>query len=1024
MRAVETDLPITLAELTTERVPWGPIGETVYKRTYSQTKENQQKEIWAETVIRAVEGNLGLVDKKFVEPDEREKLIRLLFPFGALPGGRHLNASGMKGRQFLFNCLQADTTVLTKKYGWTTIKSLVGEGEVEVLSQGSKEKTGIGCWTYGTGEWRKATFSSFGKQKLLKVTFSDGSSIEATPDHKWYVTKRANPIETKDLAGHMVPLITAEKPERNADYSTGVLHGFVYGDGTVNTHAGKTYSANVQLFGEKDKSMIPLFEKAGHKVTYPDYCDGYVGCLPAEWKAMPSQNASKSYWRGFISGLITADGTVDKSGSVFIYQANKGALEEIRKSAMLSGFSCTPVMLQREKSPFTGEDAPCWRFCIRRFSIEPMDLIAAHHRENFELAGEAASGRSLQVISVEETGKEEEVFCAIEPETHTFVINNGLLTGNCHASGWDVYEPQAHFTFLFDALMQGGGVGANYSNRYLEGMPSINRHIDLHIVCREDHPDLHEFQELLCAVTTGDVAAHSNVFKVEDSREGWVSSVEELMKTAWSKPTGLVHPAHAEPSDKEVRLVIDVSDIRRRNSPLKTSGGIACGPGPLVKMLSNLVKHLNGCYGRQLTSDDAMTIDHTLADCVVAGGKRRSSRMSIKNWMDHDIYSFINCKRTDGAHWTTNISVEIDSAFHKAYAEQEDLLHDHARAVMRAIVLGMRVNGEPGFWDIDLARKGEREPGKMYCPNPCGEICLQMWENCNLGHINMEFFANKPKREMMEAFRLMTRWLVRATNGDIPNKRQRAVVDKNRRISVGFFGFHGFLSLRGVKYSEAWRDGEVVTVLSQAHNVVIGEGTGYSVAMGQPIPVQFTGLAPTGSVASLAGTSTSGQTIEYPWYKRRVRYADGDPELKVKQLEGYLTYPDDDAQNTTIVEYWCENPLISKVKANGGDPDLIEGQGEVSVENYLQMQAMLQEIYVDNAISFTIPLSEKNMPGEEEMEKSIVAVLGRVKGCTMYPDKSRKNSPFEALTREQFESYTGRKEITQAEAECKGGCPV
>lgn len=688
MRVVDIDRPLTLEELKTERIPWGPIGETVFKRTYSQNKEDGTKEIWPETSIRSIEGNLALVDKKFIEPDEREKLIRLLFPFGILPGGRHLNASGMKGRQFLFNC---------------------------------------------------------------------------------------------------------------------------------------------------------------------------------------------------------------------------------------------------------------------------------------------------------------------------------------HASGWDIAEPEAHFTFLFDALMQGGGVGANYSNRYLEKLPPIQRQIDLHIVCREDHPDLHEFHALLCPVTKGDRAAHNDAFTVPDSREGWVESVEKLMKMAW---------ADSDEFGPEHRFVIDVSDIRRRGSPLKTSGGIACGPGPLVKMLSNLVKQLNSCFQRQLTSLDAMTIDHVLADCVVAGGKRRSSRMSVKNWLDADIFEFINCKRTDGAHWTTNISVEIDKKFREAYENSGSADHDHAKAVMRAIVLGMRTNGEPGFWDIDLARVGEREPELMYCPNPCGEICLHMWENCNLGHINMEYFASKPPAQMMEAYRLMTRWLIRATNGDIPNKRQRAVVNKNRRISVGFLGFHGYLSLQGVKYSEAWRNERVKKTLRQAASVVDREAEYYSVALGQPIPVKNTGLAPTGSVAPMAGTSTSGQTIEFPWYKRRVRYANGDPELVTKIKEGYVNYQDDDAQNTTIVEYWCENPLISKVKANGGDPDIVEGQGDVSVENYLQMQAMLQEQFVNNAISFTIPLSEKNTPTEDEMEKAIVSVLGRIKGCTMFPDRSRKNAPFEALTREQFEKYEGRKEIMQVEQECKGGCPT
>ncbi len=578
---------------------------------------------------------------------------------------------------------------------------------------------------------------------------------------------------------------------------------------------------------------------------------------------------------------------------------------------------------------------------------------------------------------------------------------------NCHASGWDITNPSLHFTFLFDALMQGGGVGSNYSNRYMETMPSISRSVDLHITCHPDHSDIKEFHDLLCPVMEGEKPVHDGAFVIEDSREGWVDAVKLILDTAWT-------------GSGEARIVMDVSKIRRRGSPLRRSGGIACGPGPLVKMLSNLTKHVNGCIGRKFTSLDAMVIDHTLSDCVVAGGKRRSSRMAIKNWKDQDIFEFINCKRTDGAHWTTNISVEIDNEFRKAYTAEDE----HARAVMRAVVLGKRTNGEPGFWDIDAARVGEREPEKMYCPNPCGEICLHMWENCNLGHVNMEYFAKKPRGEMMEAFRLMTRWLIRATFGDIPSAQQREVVNRNRRIGVGFFGFHGYLSLRGIRYSDAWKDEDVKKTLRTAREVVQKEASGYSAILGIPAPVKNTTLAPTGTTSSLVGTSSSAQTIVDPWYLRRVRYADNDPELAVKKSEGYVTYPDTDAQNTTIVEYWCEDPLVSKVRAAGWDVAIVESQKQVSVENYLQMQAMLQEEYADNAISFTIPLAENNTPTEDEMEKSLVAVLGRVKGTTMYPDKSRKNSPFESLTQEQFEKYEGRKEVSYAEVECIGGCPV
>jgi adenosylcobalamin-dependent ribonucleoside-triphosphate reductase len=582
---------------------------------------------------------------------------------------------------------------------------------------------------------------------------------------------------------------------------------------------------------------------------------------------------------------------------------------------------------------------------------------------------------------------------------------------NCHAAGWDPKVPWDHFGFTFDSLMQGGGVGSNYSNRYMDTMPKLETGIDLHIVCQPDHPNLEEFYHLITPVVHDDRPNHGKVFVVPDTREGWVQAQDLIMQHAWTA-TGTF--------SREAKLVLDVSQIRPRGAPLKTSGGIACGPGPLVSMLSDFTKHLNSCFDRKLTSVDAMILDHTSSACVVAGGKRRSSRMSVKNWMDKDIFEFINCKREDGSHWTTNISVETDDEFERAYNEG----YQHARDVARAIVLGCRSNGEPGFWNRSLAMKGERDPSLMFCPNPCGEIGLQMWENCNLGHINMQAFAMKSPAQMEEGFRLMTRWLMRATFGDIPNPRQREVVDRNRRIGVGFFGYHGFLALRGIKYSASHSSPEVKRALKRGKDRVAHEAYRYSQILGIPVPVKTTTIAPTGTLTALTGTSAGDQAVYAPWFIRRVRYSDMDPELAIKKLEGYTTYTDPDARNTTIVDFYCEDPLVSKVVAEGMDPTIIEAQDDIPFEDSLRVQAMLQDVWADNAISHTVNLPPHMMPTEEEMEHTLMQYHGQLKGTTIFPDKSRRNAPLERITKEQFDAWGGRKEVTMVEVECKGGCPV
>lgn len=897
---------------------------------------------------------------------------------------------------------------------------------------------------------------------------------------------------------------------------------------------------------------------------------------------------------------------------------------------------------------------------------------------------------------------------------------------NCHTSAFDPNDAKLHYTFMFDQLMQGGGVGCNYSNRYTDTQKPVSSTVDLHIVCREDHSNIDEFKDLL---STHISSKEAEVFNVEDSRDGWVDAISRLLHYSFERTS---------PGS----LIIDVSAIRKRGDLLKTSGGRACGPGPLVKLLFNAAKILNSCYGRKLSSLETMELDHAIADCVVAGGKRRSSRMSIKNWKDPDIFEFINCKKIDGTHWTTNISIEVDDEFFAEYANG----NKHARDVMRETVLAMRLNGEPGFWNISLSRTGEKEPEKIFSTNPCqpgratvltkdgvrtfndikagsviwsgkkwttvvrklhtgikkvkkyittagyflgtdehrvmqegervearkaeridvaigevvegvgevdnqdvidglvigdgtvhkasgnlvllligdndqdyfkseiaekiiehrpgiknksyeidttitsqelprtyerrvptrfktggrakvcgflrglfsangsvidgsrvslktssrllaedvqemlssvgilsyrttnkkhtvvfengdyecresydvnitsdrdrfirhigfiqkykndklngtvrsnrgkktfeiveildegdddvyditvdadehtywtggllvsncGEIALHAWEPCNLGHINLEYFATKPRSEVLEAFRLAARWLLRATFSDIPQKVQREVVDRNRRVGVGFFGFHAWLAFNSIKYSECYDNERVKSLLSHGRKEVARELASYSSILSIPTPVKCTTIAPTGTTAMLPGTTTGSQALLFKRFKRLVNYSSNDPLLKVLKEEGYEVIKNKDAQKTESVVYWCEDPLVTKLTNFGFEniEDLVENQDDVSFETSLKVQAMLQEVYADNAISYTINLKKSSMPSEEEMEKLLIEFLPKLKGTTIFPEMSRSDAPIQPVSLEDWRAFKGRKEVTMIEEECKGGCPI
>lgn len=567
---------------------------------------------------------------------------------------------------------------------------------------------------------------------------------------------------------------------------------------------------------------------------------------------------------------------------------------------------------------------------------------------------------------------------------------------NCHRAGW-TSRLATHFGFMFDELMKGGGVGANYSRDYLALTEPVRTAVALRVSCDPLHPDVDEVQP--DPGPEGDI-----VYVVDDSREGWVGAVEFLTDVAAGRVV----------SAPRVTVTVDVSKVRRRGAPLRGFGGTASGPGPLVEALRRMVAVLDGAVGRQLSGMEAMRIDHALAQCVVAGNIRRSARMSIMHWADPDIFEFVRCKADHVEHWTTNISVEVDDRFFVALEVGDPL----AVAVWEAVTEGMALNGEPGFFNSSAASAGEL--GDVRCTNPCGEIALEPWESCNLGHVNLArlpLVADRERAEVLWPFVLMARFLVRATCVELLNPLQAEVEARNRRIGVGILGFQEWLVSNGVRYSEAATDPRVRRSLELFRSAVVRAASDYAAELGIPCPVKFTTVAPTGTVAKLAGVSEGIHPIFSRYFVRRIRYGNGDPRLAELIAKGYATEPCIYNPGTTVVLFYSRDAILDV-----GDPALVEQADELTVAEKLAVQAMVQRHYADNAVSYTVNLAEGVDVGE--LRAALRAFLPSLKGTTVFPANSRPQSPYTAISREEFEAAATR-EVGQAVDDCAAGaCPV
>lgn len=311
-----------------------------------------------------------------------------------------------------------------------------------------------------------------------------------------------------------------------------------------------------------------------------------------------------------------------------------------------------------------------------------------------------------------------EQFAIIPAGRHLWAsgVKGREFLSNCFVSGWGP-KLSDHFEFTFMRLMEGGGVGANYSSNFLEPFGAPRRWLKLHIVCDPEHPD---YDDMVAAGVISADFSHEweGAFPVEDSREGWAAALVDLIDT---------HMTDDEVLHRD--RVYDVSRVRAKGRPLRTFGGSASGPLPFARMMHETCRILSqraldeespdwlrpdftGTLG-YLSPMEAMGIDHAIAECVVSGGVRRSARMAQLHWEDPAIFEFIRCKADTGKHWTTNISVIVDDEF---FIELESGGR-WAHQVLDAVVDGMLANGEPGFWNISLSNEGEVNP--VVSTNPC-----------------------------------------------------------------------------------------------------------------------------------------------------------------------------------------------------------------------------------------------------------------------------------------------------------------
>lgn len=248
-----------------------------------------------------------------------------------------------------------------------------------------------------------------------------------------------------------------------------------------------------------------------------------------------------------------------------------------------------------------------------------------------------------------------------------------------------VDDPKSFDEAMF-ILLCGTGVGFSVERQYVTKLPEV--------------PD-----ELFSSETT---------VVVRDSKEGWAKALRQVLALLWSG---------------EIPKW-DVSAVRPAGARLKTFGGRASGPAPLIDLFNFAVDTFKRAQGRKLNSLECHDLMCKIGEVVVVGGVRRSAMISLSNLQDDRL------RHAKSGNWWESNSQRALANNSVSYTEKPDM-----ETFMREwLALIESKSGERGIFNRQAsanqaAKNGRRDPNHEWGTNPCSEIILRPYQFCNLTEV-------------------------------------------------------------------------------------------------------------------------------------------------------------------------------------------------------------------------------------------------------------------------------------------------
>lgn len=505
-----------------------------------------------------------------------------------------------------------------------------------------------------------------------------------------------------------------------------------------------------------------------------------------------------------------------------------------------------------------------------------------------------------------------------------------------------VDDPKAFDEAMF-ILLCGTGVGFSVERQYISKLPEVPENL---------------FDS-------------DTVIVVKDSKEGWAKAYRQLLALLWSG---------------EIPKW-DVSRVRPAGAKLKTFGGRASGPGPLVDLFNFTIRKFKDARGRKLSSLECHDIMCKIGEVVVVGGVRRSAMISLSNLSDDRM------RHAKSGQWWENNSQRALANNSVSYTEKPD-----AETFIRewASLIESK-SGERGIFNRvasrrQAAKNGRRNPDFDFGTNPCSEIILRPYQFCNLSEVVVR--QEDDFYDLEEKVRIATIiGTVQSLYTKFPYLRKIWSDNTEEERLLG-------VSLTGILDNELLSDvediGGLENTLSELKQVAVDTNKKWADFLGIPQSTAITCVKPSGTVSQLVDSASGIHPRHSEYYIRTVRGDNKDPLTQFMKDQGIPNEPDVmKPESTTVFSFPVEAPFGALTRKN------------VSAIHHLYLWLSYQRYWCEHKPSITVTVK----PDEWlDVGAFVYKHFDEMSGVSFLPfsDHTYQQAPYQEVDKAEYQALVDK----------------